>query len=233
MSPLLAFAEDELQIGALLFMAVVYAAKIRWILRFPAGRDRQPTTAGPHTNARTGAVHSLFSVAMPWSMASTREHPLLYAQFVIFHVAVAASIAMSFAIPYAPAVMLIHGGYAVMLLRGLFTAAALIGLLRLVRRASDPYVRAISSIDDYFSLALLTVWLAFSSMAAPNRPQDGEFWLLGYFFLTAFFLVYVPFSKISHYLYYPFARWYLGRTLGHRGVYPFRKRVKAQTTSRA
>ena len=44
--------------------------------------------------------------------------------------------------------------------------------------------------------------------------------LLDYFFLTAFFLIYVPFSKISHYIYYPFARYYLGRTLGHRGSYP-------------
>ena len=57
-------------------------------------------------------------------------------------------------------------------------------------------------------------------MAAPNKPAPTEFWLLGYFLLTAFFLVYVPFSKISHYIFYPFTRWYLGKTLGHRGVYP-------------
>jgi hypothetical protein len=30
----------------------------------------------------------------------------------------------------------------------------------------------------------------------------------------------VPFSKISHYLYYPFTRYYLGKSLGYRGVYP-------------
>ncbi len=41
-----------------------------------------------------------------------------------------------------------------------------------------------------------------------------------FFILTAFFLIYVPFSKISHYLYYPFTRYYLGKTLGHRGVHP-------------
>jgi hypothetical protein len=32
-----------------------------------------------------------------------------------------------------------------------------------------------------------------------------------------FFLVYVPFTKISHDLYYPFARYALGRTLGSGG----------------
>ena len=81
-------------------------------------------------------------------------------------------------------------------------------------------MRAISSPDDYFSMLLLIVWLAFSFLAAPNNRAVSEFPLLAYFFLTAFFLVYVPFSKISHYIYYPFARFYLGRTLGHRGVYP-------------
>jgi hypothetical protein len=41
-----------------------------------------------------------------------------------------------------------------------------------------------------------------------------------YLYLTSFFLLYVPFSKISHYLYYPFTRIYIGRALGHRGSYP-------------
>lgn len=220
-SPLLGFAEDQLQIFALLFMAVVYAVKIGWILKFPAGRDRQPTTAGPHTNARQGAWHSLASIALPWEMASTRQHPWFYAQFVIFHLGVAVSIAMSFLIPYAPE--LIAGRTAVLALQAVFAAAVMVGVLRMIRRIRDPYMRAISSPDDYFSLGLLMVWLAFSFLAAPNSRQDSELPLVAYFFLTAFFLIYVPFSKISHYLYYPFARWYLGRTLGYRGVYPVRR----------
>jgi hypothetical protein len=36
----------------------------------------------------------------------------------------------------------------------------------------------------------------------------------------------VPFSKISHYLYYPFMRYYLGRTLGYRGVFPIQRSVE-------
>jgi nitrate reductase gamma subunit len=125
---------------------------------------------------------------------------------------------MSFLIPYAPGLM--RSPATVLGLQALFLLAALAGACRLVRRISDPYMRAISSPDDYFSICLLVVWLVSSAFAAPNHPQSGELPLLVYFFLTAFFLVYVPFSKISHYIYYPFARWYLGRTLGHRGVYP-------------
>jgi nitrate reductase gamma subunit len=55
-------------------------------------------------------------------------------------------------------------------------------------------MRAISSPDDYFSMALLLVWLFLGLLAAPNHPAAGEGLLLAYFFLTAFFLVYVPFS---------------------------------------
>ena len=223
-SSLLHFAEDSLQIAALSFMAVVYAIKIRWILSFPAGRDRQAPSGNPATNARKGAIYSLFNIAMPWEMASTRRHPFFYVQFVIFHVGVAASIGMSFLIPYAPQVM---EGWTVSVFQAIFAAAFLVGVLRMYRRLTDPYIRKISTPDDYFSLALLIVWLAFSFLAAPNHPEESELPLLIYFFLTAFFLVYVPFSKISHYIYYPFARWYLGRTLGHRGAYPVRSGVRA------
>ena len=60
----------------------------------------------------------------------------------------------------------------------------------------------------------------FAFLAVPNSTANGEWHMLGYFFLASFFLVYVPFSKISHYLYYPFTRYYLGKSLGHRGVFP-------------
>jgi hypothetical protein len=211
-TPLLKFAENQLQIASLVFMAAVYLWKIHWILSFPAGRDRQAPMAA--SNASRGARLSLLAVAMPWTLASFREHPLRYAQFAIFHLGVLFSIVMSFVIPYAPGLM--RAPQAVLGLQVCFGLAALAGVFRLARRIWDPYMRAISSPDDYFSISLLIFWLVSSMIAAEADKMP----LLVYFFLTAFFLVYVPFSKISHYLYYPFARWYLGRTLGHRGVFP-------------
>ncbi len=210
-SPLLSFAADQLQIIALLFMAVVYTLKIRWILKFPAGRDFQ---AGSPEGALRGARYSLFNIAMPGGMASTRQHPLLYAQFVVFHIGVAVSIAMSFVIPYLPALMT---PAVVLAFQAVFTLAFAAGCARFLRRLRDPYMRAISTPDDYFSLVLLIVWLGLSFLAAPMSSETS---LLAYFFLTAFFLMYVPSSKISHYIYYPFSRWYLGKTMGHRGVFP-------------
>lgn len=218
LSPFLAFTEDKLQIAALTFMFVVYILKVRWILSYTAGKERQAHTGSPDTDARIGAVYSLFNIAMPWGMSSTRQHPLFWLQFALFHTAVAISILMSFIIPYVPG--LIANQYIIYFLQAVFGAAVLIGLGRLIRRLVSPYMRAISTPDDLFAVGLLVVWFAFALMAAPNRPAETEFWLLGYFLLTAFFLVYVPFSKISHYIFYPFTRWYFGKTMGHRGVFP-------------
>jgi nitrate reductase gamma subunit len=157
---------------------------------------------------------------MPWTMESTRTHAVLYVQFAVFHLGVTAAIALSFVIPYAP--QLLESQALVVALQGVMGAAFLVGLLRMYRRLSQPTMRAISTPDDYFSLTLLTVWMLFAVLAAPNDAAGGEGILLAYFFLTAFFLIYVPFSKISHYL-YPFTRFYLGKTLTHRGVYPIRR----------
>lgn len=217
-SAFLHFSEDMLQIIALTFMTLVYIMKIKWILSFKAGKERQAGTGSPDTTGPRGAKYSLFSVFMPWTMSSTRQHPLFYLQFGLFHIGAALAIAMSVIMPYFPE--LIASSVAVLVLQVFFAMACLIGLGRFIRRAVSPYIRAISTPDDYFSVTLLTVWFAFACMATPNNRAETEFWILGFFLLTAFFLFYVPFSKISHYIFYPFTRWYLGRTLGHRGVYP-------------
>ncbi len=222
MSELLHFSEHRLQEVALLFMGTVYALRVAWLLRFPAGRERQASTGTPgYTSPRRGILYSWANVAMPWAMESTRRQRGLYAQFAVFHLGVVAAIGLSFVIPYAPRALEPAGVQ--VLLRTLIGAAFLVGLLRIRRRLGNPYLRAISSPDDVFSLVLLTAWFALAFLAAPNDRAGGEGILLAYFWLTAFFLVYVPFSKIGHYLYYPFTRYYLGKSLGHRGVYPLRR----------
>ncbi len=221
MSDLLYFSEHSLQEAALLIMGVVYALRIAWLLSFKASRDRQARTGLPGTGPRRGILYSWMNIAMPWGMESSRRQPLMYAQFVVFHLGVTAAIALSFIIPYAPGML--RSPIMTPALQAVIGAAFLTAVARACRRISNKVMRAISSPDDYFSLALLTVWFAFAFFSIPNRPEQGETVLLVFFILTAFFLIYVPFSKISHYLYYPFTRFYLGRTLGHRGVYPLRR----------
>jgi hypothetical protein len=221
MSESLRFVSDDLQLMAMGFMALVYIFRIRWLLKFKASRDRQAPSENRDASSFKGIVYSWANIAMPWSMESTRRMFFFYIQFVVFHLAVVANISMSIVIPYAPG--LIKPMIVVRLLQILFAAAFLIGCYRMFRRLSHPAMRLISTPDDFFSLGLLTVWCFVSIFAAPNRPDLGEGPLMVYFIMTAFFLVYVPFSKISHYLYYPFTRFYFGRTMGYRGVYPIKR----------
>jgi nitrate reductase gamma subunit len=219
MSELLCFSEHTLQEAALIFMGSVYVLRIAWLLHFKPARDRQAPTGSGSTSPAKGILYSWLNVAMPWAMESTRTRVFLYIQFVVFHLGVAAAIGLSFIIPYAPDWLALPG--AVPVLQMIIGLAFVVALLRVYRRVSDRYMRAISTPDDYFSLSLLAVWFFLAFFSA--RPEAGEAVLLWYFLLTAFFLVYVPFSKISHYLYYPFTRYYLGRTMGHRGVFPIRR----------
>ncbi|MHC4398418.1 MAG: hypothetical protein ACYTG0_01925 [Planctomycetota bacterium] len=229
MSDLLYFSEHTLQEVALGFMALVYTIRIVWFLRFKAGTERQGQSGAPDTTPAKGVLYSWANVAMPWAMESTRKKLPLYVQFVIFHLGVVAAIGLSFIIPYAPG--LLDNGWPVIALQVIMGAACAVGVIRMVRRVGSPYMRAISSPDDYFSLGLLTIWFLFAVLAAPLGVSDGwkqsQWELLTFFVLTAFFLVYVPFSKISHYLYYPFTRYYFGKTMGYRGVYPVRRGPKA------
>ncbi len=213
MSDFLRILENEVQIFALSFLVCVYFLRIIWLFRFKSSKEK----SFPAGNAKAGIAYSMLNAAMPWSMESTRKKPGFYVQFVIFHIGVAASIGATFIIPYWPSLFDIKA--ILWLFRIIVAAAFIVGLLRLYRRLANPVMRLISSLDDYFSLVLLILYFAVAYMAMPNDHEKSEWPLIFFFALTAFFLIYVPFSKISHYLYYPFTRFFLGRTMGHRGVF--------------
>lgn len=217
MSELLNVLENEVQIAALSFLLIVYFLRILWLYRFMSSKEK----TYPAGNAKAGIGYSLLNVAMPWTMESTRKNPFFYIQFLLFHIGIAAAISATFIIPYWPILFKIK--VILWSFQIIVAAAFFVGLLRLFRRLNNPVMRSISSPDDYFSLVLLILYFAVAFMAMPNNYRKSEWPLILFFTLTAFFLVYVPFSKIGHYLYYPFTRFFLGRTLGHRGVYAKKK----------
>jgi nitrate reductase gamma subunit len=210
---------------ALAVMAVVYTLRIRWLLSFPLAKDRSAPGNPGQANAQMGAQHSLLNVAMPWSMESTRKPKgfVFYLSFVIFHLGVVAGIALAFVSTIAPDFLRIPAvGWMTM---ALLIGAFCISVYRIFRRMFRPVMRLISTPDDYFSLFMLTVWFGLGALTQAYLMgiwgMTSETLLIAYLYLTSFFLLYVPFSKISHYLYYPFTRLYIGRALGHRGSYPY------------
>jgi nitrate reductase gamma subunit len=209
---------------ALTVMAIVYTLKIRWLLSFKLGADKSAPGNPSQSNKKRGARYSFFNVAMPWSMESTRTPKgfTFYLSFVIFHLGVVAGITLAFVSTVAPDFLRIPAVSRMMMT--LIVGAFAVSLYRIGRRTMRPLMRLISTPDDYFSLIMLTVWFALGACTQAYLTgiwgMTSETILIAYLYLTSFFLLYVPFSKISHYLYYPFTRIYIGRALGQRGSYP-------------
>jgi len=214
MSEFLKILENEVQLVALAFMGTVYCLRLLWMFRFKAPNDFTQAVG----SSQVGIAYSMMNVAMPWAMESVRRNRSFYLQFVIFHIGVIAAISATFIIPYWPQLFEIK--WVVWVFQILLVAACFVGILRLIRRISKPALRLISTPDDYFSLILLTAFFAAGVFAVPNNYEVSEWPLIIFFVMTTFFLIYVPFSKISHYLYYPFTRYFLGKVMGHRGVFP-------------
>lgn len=210
---------------ALVVMAIVYTLKIRWLLSFNLAKDKSAPGNPGQSNKQRGARYSLWNVAMPWSMESTRKPKgfVFYLSFVIFHLGVVAGITLAFVSTIAPDFLRIEGvGYTML---AFLIGAFLVSVYRVGRRMFRPLMRLISTPDDYFSLVMLTIWFGLGTCTQAYLMgiwgMSSETLLVAYLYLTSFFLLYVPFSKISHYLYYPFTRIWIGRALGHRGSYPY------------
>jgi hypothetical protein len=205
--------EEPIQYVCLTFMALMYAIKIYQLMKKPG----PPEKAELKGDRFAGAVHSLANVLRPWGMESTRGHLYFYSEFVIFHIGVALTIGTTFMIPLFPWIMTPLVSKVIMVFMAL---AFLIGIRRIIRRLTVPEIRIISSPDDYFAISLMTVFFAVGFGALwlwiGGRPETGLMWI--FFMMTTFFLLYVPFSKISHYVLYPFGRVMFGQIFGGRGI---------------
>lgn len=205
--------EEPVQYLALSFMALMYIIKISQLLKKPFPPERAELKG----DRVLGSLHSLTNVLRPWDMESTSKHLFFYAEFMIFHVAVALSIGATFLIPLAPGLMTPTFTGIIMVFMAL---ACLIGLRRIYRRFTVPEIKIISSPDDYFAITLMTTFFAVGFGALwlwiEGKSDTGVMW--AFFLMTTFFLIYVPFSKISHYILYPFGRVNFGMVFGGRGI---------------
>ncbi len=210
MEKLLHFAEWELQIIALSFFAIMYAIKAWTIARLPMRWENAPAKG----SGGTGVAYSYASTVVPWMMSSSTQHWGRWLEFGLYHIGAGLAILSTFTLPFTPQLMT----QPVRIVFSVFVALGLVvGVIRLWRRFADPTLRVISTPDDYFSLIAVEVFFFLTVMTLVTNT-DG--WRLAYFLVTAAFLFYVPFSKISHYVYWFFARVLMGIRYGRRGVTP-------------
>jgi hypothetical protein len=202
---------NQLHYGGLIFMVLAYTFKVWQFFQKPLAVEGTPAR-GDHNRA---IKYAFMTLAMPWEIESQWRHWFRYLEFGAFHLAMGIGIGYAFITPIIPGVMMNPVICAFCQL--FFILGFLIGISRLIRRVSSAEMRIISSLDDYFCLILLTIWMLSGIFAAPLK---NETYLFYYYSLASFFLFYVPFSKISHYVYYPLVRFYVGKHFGHRGTWP-------------
>jgi len=207
---LMHFVEYELQAIALIWMAAIYTIKAIQLSRLPMPWERESSKGNPSK----GVLRSYASIFMPWSVESSRKNMGRWIGFAIYHVGCLVAIVNTFTFTFAPGFM----SPSIRIAFGVLIAPAiLVGFIKLYRRISLPELRIISTPDDYFSVVSLQFFFFAAVMAL---LMNTHFWRLSYYIITALFLFYVPFSKISHYIYFFFARFLTGKRYGWRGIIP-------------
>jgi len=189
-------------------LVLLYLLRLIVLLRRRPARD---IASNPKGELWRGTVNALITIVAPWKLASTRKHWTRYVEFAVFHLGVFANIALSFVLAYAPGLLSVSVRRLVLVV---LAASLVAGGLRLYRRANRPEMRVISSPDDYIALAMVLLFLLTGTMSLLGWGPGT----IAYFVIAGLFLVYEPFSKIRHYIYYPFARYFFGATFARRGV---------------
>jgi nitrate reductase gamma subunit len=189
-------------------MIVLYTVRLVILMRHRLVRDKSPDAKG---DLKKGVLDAFFTLVMPWKMESTRKHWTQYVEFMAFHLGLLFAISLAYLITYIPGMFI----QPVVNLFMFFIIVGLIaGIVRFIRRLSLPELKIISSFDDYLSLFLVLLFKATGVLSLMGIVWGSY----AYFAIVGIFLIYAPFSKIHHYLYYPFARFFYGSELSRRGI---------------
>jgi hypothetical protein len=194
--------------GLALVGAVIFAAGVIAIL---IATQRRPYNAelAPIKGSPAQGVLWAFTLGMaPWAKESGRIHWIAYIRGVIVHLGIFVGAAYLIATPWLaqmPEPLRLS-------LAALFAIGALLGLAGFWIRMADPTMRLLSTPDDYFSLALVTLFLASGAASAARIEFLPAFWTI-----SGITLAYTPFGKMKHFLYFSYERVFLGLVFGRRG----------------
>jgi nitrate reductase gamma subunit len=195
--------------GVALAGAVIFAAGLI-IIVVTAQRRPYKTELAPSKASPAKGVLWAFTLGLaPWVKESARIHWLAYLRGVVFHLGIFVGAAYLIATPWLaqmPEPLRLS-------LAALFAISALLGLAGFWIRIADPAMRLLSTPDDYFALALTTLFLASAAISAYSIEYLPAFWTI-----SGITMAYVPFGKLRHFIYFFYVRVFLGLTFGRRSV---------------
>lgn len=158
---------------------------------------------------RRGILYAFTLGMAPWEKESTRLHWVAYLRGIGFHVGIFAAFGVLFASPWLAS----FPGWLVWVAAVVTGVGAVAGLAGIYIRLSGANERALSLPDDYFSVLLVSLFAGFACLALLLPGLLPVFYLV-----TALMVVYVPFSKIRHCVYFFYSKFFFGKGFGHRGV---------------
>jgi hypothetical protein len=196
-----------LAILAFAFSCAVFAWRLRAFTRL----NRPSDTAPARGRVASGIVYAYTLGMAPWSKESTRRHWISYMRGVAFHMGIFLGLGLLLISPWLSA--LPHYWRSIL---GAGTAlGALFGLIGLAARYMERNLKSLSTPDDYASVLLVSLFLASSSLWLFNPSSLPVFYMS-----SALMLVYAPFSKIRHCLYFGYSRLFYGKVIGSRAILP-------------
>lgn len=181
------------------------AFRLQEILHRPKKRD----LSRPRGDVRQSLLYAFTLGMAPWEKESTRIHWVAYVRGILFHVGVFMALAVFFVSPWLAVIPVILSGFALLVT----AVGAVAGFAGIWMRLAEENLRALSLPDDYFSVFLTSLFtaLAFAVLLWPVT-------LPLFYVVAAAMLIYIPFSKIRHCVYFFYSKFFFGQSFGHRGV---------------
>lgn len=208
---------SNISTGILAGFALVFSlAVFGWRLRIYTTLIRPIDRASQKGDLKAGVLYAYTLGMAPWAKESTRLHMMAYLRGVAFHLGIFLGLGLLIASPW---VYLLPA-----LLRGLLAVGAALGavfgLIGFAMRWVEPTLKAISTRDDLFTVFLVSLFLAAASLWLIVPGAMPLFYLV-----SAAMLIYAPFSKIRHCIYFAFSRLFYGKFIGSRAVLPHSQQV--------
>ena len=179
--------------------------KIRDIMNRPNRRDLSRARG----NVRFGVLYAFTLGMAPWEKESTRRHWIAYFRGIFYHLGIFTALVVLLVSPW-----LSNIPQSIIRLAMLVTlTGAVFGFVGIVTRLTEEDTRGLSVPDDYFSVFLSSSFVALAFMTLFVPPVLPVFYLV-----AALMLVYIPFSKIRHCVYFFYSKFFFGSSFGRRGV---------------
>ena len=194
-----------LAIIGLVLCVLGLALRIRDIMTRPFKRVHSRARG----DIRRGVLYAFTLGMAPWEKESTRRHWIAYFRGIFYHLGIFTALAVLFVSPWLSTIP----PFIIWLAAFVTLAGAVFGFVGIVTRLTEEDTRVLSVPDDYFSVFLSSSFVALAFLILLVPPVLPVFYLV-----AALMLVYIPFSKIRHCVYFFYSKFFFGSSFGRRGV---------------